>query len=50
MKCKSQLLQGFKSTDMLEAPRATPYGLARLPKIYLQERYQVFAFLIFENI
>ena len=24
-----------------EAPRATPYGLARLPKIYLQERYQI---------
>jgi hypothetical protein len=24
-----------------EAPRAKPFGLARLPKIYLQERYQI---------
>ncbi len=24
-----------------EAPRAIPFGLARLPKIYLQERYQL---------
>jgi hypothetical protein len=24
-----------------QAPRATPCGLARLPKIYLQERYQI---------
>jgi hypothetical protein len=27
--------------SFVEAPRATPFGLARLSKIYLQERYQI---------
>ena len=26
--------------SFVEAPRATPFGLARISKIYLQERYQ----------
>ncbi|MDA9762134.1 hypothetical protein N9C84_03590 [Desulfobacterales bacterium] len=29
-----------------EAPRATPFGLARLPKTYLQERYQLSGIII----
>ena len=31
----------FVGDSFAEAPRAKPFGLARLPKIYLQERYQV---------
>jgi hypothetical protein len=32
-----------------EALRATPYGLARLPNIYLSERYQIFKGLIIKR-